>query len=93
MHSAPEYNGSRNTFVGHVYERSWSLLFDCFQPSKARLEDCLACDKRKGAGCKPDACQCLDREPPGRPPRKRPTESLRTSLLARIKGRLLDSNV
>lgn len=64
QHDNSFYKDMSNPFFGHVLERSWTLMFNCYD--SWRLGNCHWCDNKMHMdNCGTDACQCLDTIPPG----------------------------
>jgi hypothetical protein len=64
MHDNVHYKDTSNPFFGHALERSWSLMFNCYD--SWRQGNCIWCDNDMHMeGCGTDACQCLDTIPEG----------------------------
>lgn len=70
-HNTDWFKNQENPYIGHVYERAWSLLFDCHasQNASAWVDQCRECEANQYIDCPPGACQCLDEAVPASKPR------------------------
>ena len=60
MHDDVHFKTPDNPKFGHVLERAWSLIFDCWD--YWRDGNCQTCDhQHQMLNCGGDACQCYDR--------------------------------
>ena len=61
-HDAQWFKIAANPYLGHVYERAWSLLLDCHQSEAPYqwIDACRQCEESSYSNCTATACQCLD---------------------------------
>ena len=59
-HNADWYKDPAGPYIGHVYERTWTLLFDCYKGGQEFLDRCNKCDDQRSQNCEPGDCQCRD---------------------------------